>query len=428
MKDIKIVFIVVLLAIVSLHAVTKTSQEVFDKWIQWQQVCEDCSLVKKPTQLTAEWWGNVQTRYNKYNTMLQPCAYVLCDMTAKSINGQSIAPSISFQAKSSFNTIYTWLDNDMDSFLQYMLAHKFIDPAVNDYESKDDINNVILKYRRLFKLFLSDSDKHIQLKHFIALANRMFEYSFGLQTFPCFYQLLQDPTKHQLTRLLYSVMWFYLVGEGWKHWSEQCLRDIEREAKQGKEIVYIAGGNDIYQLLGRGIYRIRIIDPILPSQPAYYAEGWDWLVQGNGIGDILKFDNGRKKLLLKRSAYQEHGTFNASLSTGQSAALPLSTTTWTVYERNKKVGSVIFERRFCKPSDFVINSKKQSLLISFNEMYFVALPDDMHGWGIGAERLPENLLLHVKQLRKPVSKQVMANIRQGEYSPFMFILLGSCAT
>ena len=227
-------------------------------------------------------------------------------------------------------------------------------------------------------------------------------------------------------------MWFHLVGEGWKDWHQNCLDALKKEHDQGKRITYLAGGNDMYQLVKHGIYNIDIIDPMLPSQPDYYAEGWLWLIKKNGLGDkiIFNFDK-NTTVIMKRVGYKEFELFDASLSTGDTVKIRHSKTTWNLYNKKnmKKLGTITIDRRFARQADLVINKNaKKALLFSFNEMYFVDAPQSFGGWGIDTSVVKQDTKIFVKQLRKPITKSTWAHLRKADASSFSFILLGSCAT
>jgi hypothetical protein len=279
------------------------------------------------------------------------------------------------------------------------------------------------------RLLFAQEDSERRKAYLFAVANRLFEFCYGPETFAGFKPMLHNTPEYPIVRLLYSTMWHYLVGDGWKHWHNTCLDGLKKEVDSGKRVSYIAGGNDIYQLLKLGIYAIDVIDPMLPSQPEYYAEGWDWLIKKDGLGDEIMIDFPDKKLVMKRISYSEQGAFDAKLSTGITESLPLSKTTWHVFDRSnqKKLGSIVFDRRFCNQQDFIAHDKR-ALLISFNEMYFVAAPESLNGWGINLEKISPEMPIFIKQLRKPISRQVLLNLREAETSPFYFILLGSCPT
>ncbi len=423
----------VALGLTHLGAETKTDQEVFGKWIAWQHVFKDCSLTQMQSALNKNYWDRTLAHYKKHEALLGALKPFLQDVTGNSFEQEPASPMLSPQGKRTMGNLYAWLDRDMPKVFDYMKKHHFLDEHANDEEQGAHIDDVIYKYRKMLKVMFNHENKHIRHQYLFAVANRLFESCYGSWYNEKYNNFLSNRQMHQLGRFGYATMWYYLVGDGWKHWHDSCLQALEQEAKNKKELVYIAGGNDIYQLLKRGIYRIRVVDPMLPTQPAYYAEGWDWLLKGSegeGIDDLLTIDVMHKKLVMKREKYQEDGTFQASLSNGEDAALPKSTTEWGIYDEKikKRLGYVIFERRFCDRNDFVTRPDK-FLLASFNEMYFAAIPDHLSGWGITADGVPANMKLYVKQLRKPVTKKVLANISTCEQNEnFSFILLGSCPT
>lgn len=412
------------------YAETKTDDVVFEKWVAWQKVFKDHSLPQMHKRLDRTFWGNFVKRYQKYQTRIDCYTPLMNSLCLGNVDSAIFLLS----AKKTFKNFYSWIDKDIPQFLTYMQKNQFSTQAIDEQEQEIHIDDTIKKHTTLLKLFLNQPDKIKEQEYLFAFSNRMFEACFGDAAYnKKFYAMVNNNADHPLARFCYSTMWFYLVGEGWKHWHDACLKAVKRDADKGKEIVYIAGGNDIYQLLKYGIYNIRVIDPMLPSQPDYYAQGWDWLLQGqenHGIGDRLMLNFDDKPLVMKRESYQESDSFDAALSTGVTVKLPKSITTWGVYDttEQKRVGEIIFDRRFCQQSDFN-NDKKRSLLVSYNEMYFIAMPDSLHGWGIDMDALPRHLHWHVKQLRKPVTKEVLERLRKiEEDSNFSYIMLGSNAT
>lgn len=408
--------------------VVKTGDEVFAKWLAWQRVVE---AVQPKSFLKANVFQNngqdLKNYYKKkYDTIFgyKYCLNSLTDGFFSDSNGL-----VNLKTNKTFMRVYNDFDHDIGDLLNLFQLHGFVQGAVNKEEQGLPVEVVVQRCRSVLKTFFPIPDHKVRYQYCFNVATRMFDWCFGEKTHKNFSTILMSPEKHQLARFCHGVMWYYLVGEGWKHWHKDCLTRVVKEAKAGKEIVYIAGGNDIYQLLKNGVYNIRVIDPLLPSQPEYYSEGWSWFVEGT-IGDKLDVDLGNKKrVLLKREKHEQKGTFQADLSTGQMATLPLSVTHWSVYDANgkKKLGTVIFDRRFCMQDDFVYD-KKKAYVISFNEMYFVAIPPRLQGWGIDVSKFDSKFAFHVKQLDKPVGKPILTNLCKSEDTPFSFILLGSCAT
>lgn len=409
----------------------KSDKEVFCKWIEWQKVFDDCSLERTAQNFNQSYWSRFVARYQEQADRLASFRPFIKNVIGCRPTKKNIIKGLPDETNQRLEQLYSWFDHDIAALLKYMKKNEFLCDDVNDEEQEADIDDVIKKYKGLLKLFFDDSDKLVREKSLFAFSNRMFEFCFGLDTFDTFHNILNEQSLHQLGRFCYVAMWFYLVGEGWKHWHRECIDALVKHAQAGKEILYIAGGNDIYELIKAGIYRIRVIDPMLPSQPDYYAEGWDFMLKGcqtDGIGDRIQLDCDGKKMVMVREKYSEDGCFDAALSTNKTVSLPNSVTEWSIYdEQGQKLGYVIFERRFCNQSDF--DSKPASVpLCSFNEMYFVSMPEHLYGWGIDLKKIPEDFVMLVKQLRKPVSRKIMKNVAKGEESNFSFIMLGSCAT
>jgi hypothetical protein len=307
------------------------------------------------------------------------------------------------------------------------------------------------EYKDIIQLMFLDNDFLVSYKYLFTLANKFFEFCFYPDTWKIFEDLQINNADHPIAKLFYAIMWFHLAGSGWKNWSGSALKNIKKEAEQGKEIVYIAGGSDIYQLIANGVYNIRIIDPMLPSQPKYYSQGWSFLIHpladvgvryvGDysydsdqtwdtqlGIGDVITFDSFGKKIIMKRENFSFLGeTLKAMLSNGKVVEIEKSKTEWGFYdEKGARLGRFIIERRFVEQCDFEMSNDK-AFLISFNELYFISTTKVKGGWGMNPYRFDDNFNIHVKQLHKPVDVAVVKNMRKSfENMEFNYIALGTC--
>jgi len=65
------------------------------------------------------------------------------------------------------------------------------------------------------------------------------------------------------------------------------------------------------------------------------------------------------------------------------------------------------------------------MMISFNELYFVTSPNPQKTWGIDPKKFPDDFIIVAKQLRSPITKDMMVNMRNAELKPFSFIALGT---
>lgn len=297
-----------------------------------------------------------------------------------------------------------------------------------DVPNPHDSSILIQTHRRFIEALYAHENllQAYQMQH--TFATRLFEYVYE-QSWPTVCYEMYQRSLHPTLRLRDTLIWFYLAANGWKNWHADCLDALVVQAQQGKRVVYPGGGSDISALLARGIPNLTIIDPQLPSQPRYYADGWEWLIKGNGIsggiGDRLMCPN----VQLERIQYKEHGTFEATLADGSQKTLPLSTTVWAVRDvKDRPLGTYVFERRFTKQEDFKY-SPERVMLLSFNELYFVELPSMFGGWGILPIYFDEQQQIFVKQLPKSVSKKTVCNMRMVSsinFATFNFIALGTC--
>ena len=316
---------------------------------------------------------------------------------------------------------YGTLNNNIGELVTRVISTGHACCDQNKMDAGVHFQTLIDRYTQWAELLCHDTDAELQKQHLFGLANRMFTYFFDTG-WPRIQPMLQDSASYPALRLLYAITWKYLSGIGWKDWHQGCLDGVKREAARGKEVVYIAGGCDTYQLLCSGVHNIRVIDPMLPSQPKYYVSAWDLFVGGNAIGDTITFDHGLK--LVREKFVLHGGTLEAVCSDSVTRQIPLSTTVWAVNKNNKRVGSLTYERRYCNQDDFKFD-KKRVLLISFNELYFISCGDAAN-WGIDPRQFNKKLKIYVKQLQKPVTAAMAQHIWQVDQTPFSFIRLGTC--
>jgi hypothetical protein len=330
--------------------------------------------------------------------------------------------------------IYSMLDRDIPSLFRFLENNGLDSLELNGRENFSNPKDVRIKYTTMLEMLFAEGDYFREREYELAAANRLVEYCFGRETWPAFEKILYTANTWPVGRFAYSTIWYFLSGTGWKQWHMNAILGLKEAFKSGARIVYIAGGNDVYQLIKAGIYDIEIIDPLLPTQPRFYAGGWKFLFKKNGIGDeiILNFDGKTRPqsphphLVMRRAGYKEGEPFTALLHTGKRERLTASMTTWIIYDRDSgtRLGRLVINRRFCNQADFASGPGK-ALLMSFNELFFVATADVKKSWGINPEKFSTDFKMYVKQLRKPLTREVILNIRKGEESPLQFLSLGS---
>jgi len=420
--------------------ITKSAAEVFHKWFEWQRIVPTTDLTKLE-QLSEKNIVTFQLRYEQYAALLKPLQPFLCTISAGRINSNGydfrpldVARDGDAACIKNFAILNGLVDNDMSGFVRFITEHHFLCEENVTEEHCALSHDIITKYNALSELLFAQPGDGKNDPQLFTVANRFYEYCFGEKTFPEFNKLLLNPRSYPIARMLYAVAWYNLAGNGWKNWHENSLKNLSTLAGQGHRFVYIAGGSDLYQLIAAGVYNITNIDPQLPSQPKYYTNDWQFIMQGSspdgGIGDKIIFTLPERTITMIRTSYTEPGTtFKARLAAGDVIEIPHSTTSWTLFDQDgKQLGVYTLERRFCQQSDFDYEPNK-TLIMSFNELYYIALPEQFGGWGINSSRFDPRLSIVVKQLEKPVSKQMADNMRLAALlntSDFHFIALGTC--
>lgn len=344
-------------------------------------------------------------------------------------SGQRLASFNSILLLEYVSYIHWLLEYDMPSFIT--LLHnttQFTNAPKITIDQEIDRNNMLCTL--LFSLY----NKEEQHEYLFALANRFFEYCFHPATNTLFQTLFTNKEAHYIIRFLYAIIWFKLAGEGWSCWSQESLTLLKKHHDDGKKIIYVAGGSDILQLLKSEIYNVTIIDPQLPSQPKYYIDSWEWLIKGDGdnygITDTITLTtHTNATITLTRRQYNlSNETFNATLANNQTITLTQSTTTWEIHnEQGDYLGCYTFERRFINQEDFA--QPNTLFLMSFNELFFISATPSCNGWNIKPALFPSGDIFIIKQLSKPLNKEIIGNMRMANLmnkNDVKFIQLGSC--
>lgn len=441
MKRVVVLCTAMMFVFLHLDAEVRSAEELFKRWFLKdalnQHVYTDVML-KKSSQDYDEVYGNLFKKHiNKHKELLEPTFRFLNSCTGCNLHEFSQENfTISEKFKARYAAICRLLDSDVRGFVTLAQRKGLASELVYKHENEDKVEHVIDKYDKMVGSFVLDASKKTRNQKKFALANRFFEFCFDPKTVVHFDKLFKIEAYKPLANMLYSVIWKNLVGKGWISWHQSVLVQLRQEASRGKTIVYLAGGNDIYQLIKHGIFNIQVIDPMLgDTQSPYYIWDWEWFNKGEGenygIGDELTFAFGNKKMFMKRENYEQRGSFVAQLSNKTSANLPQTITKWAVYECKEKtrtrVGTISFERRFVTQQD-IASSTKKAFLASFNEGYYAFLPLSEGGWGLDLDAVDNNFLLYIKQLRKPISRAFIKNLVDSVLNKDASIKLGSCAT
>ncbi len=421
----------VLLIATSLAAETRTSKEVFGKWLDWQKLHSDVNLSDFADE-------QVSMDYARHLHGNVPEAARPQIATLLSIPAAPSPPDAEYaKMRNALRTTIEEIDDDVPDLVDRMRKQGFVPPGLDQREREGPFRDVTTKYRETLAWLLQPGDVNTAVFRRralrVAAANRFFEYCF-VDHHAHFRRLVGNKANHPIGRFLYANMWYNLSGDGWRVWHTDALARLREASADGDEIVYIAGGSDIYQPLLHGVRKLTVIDPMFPSQTKYYSEGWEFLIRGKstdttlaGVGDRIVFSEEEVAgglVMIRRSVSAEGTIRTGILSNDASEEYPETVTVWDLQNAaGKRIGRFTLERRFAKQEDFT-NLKRRRLLISFNELAYVAAAGD-DGWGLDVEAFPGNFEIEVKQLRRPVSRRTMINIRSMNTTDFYYIKLGT---
>ena len=320
------------------------------------------------------------------------------------------------------------MSRNMGAFIRKVEKAGLSSEELNTLDEATKFNMLLTRYTGFFRMLFADQSEESVEREFAA-ANRFVEFCFGSKTFLHVQKILQTPASKPLGRFLYAGMWKTLAGNGWKYWHKDTLNRLRQAYENGKTVVYVAGGSDVYQLLAHGIYNIKVIDPQLNgAQDNYYADQWEWLLKGTGpsggAGDELLFNTPDKKIVARRAKLVEGKRFSVKLDGGEELRPVSSTVVWEIFENDVPKGTLTFERRLATQEDFQPKDNEE-LLMSFNELFFIILPVEQDGWPIDPHKFANNISIHIKQLRKPVTKPMMENMAWVEEHNLAFLRLGT---
>ena len=415
-------------------ALVKDARDVFKRWIQIQQVIPDRDFASLTEQITPAFIEDFKTSYeinlpiiNKQLPFLTTLSNGLIDQY-----GYQIRYPLDEFFVSNLQKIYQLADTDVAALLNFLDALKLFEQTKTSGIS----NNLVDQCTGVTQLLFSGQTETSKVELMFNLANRFAEFAFG-ELFPTVTQrMLVDKSQHQKLRYLFSVIWQKLAGYGWKNWHETALNNLATHAANGKTVVYIAGGSDLYQLIKKGVYNIINIDPQLPSQPTYYTNDWEFLLNGE-INDQIIFNDESTKIIMVRTSYKRTGKqFQATLANNKKVLLDESETIWNLYSPDgKNIGKYTLKRRYCNQNDFILQDN-EVMLMSFNELHYICMPQNFgatapgnHGWGIDLTQLPSSFNIYVKQLRTPLSQSMLINMHTATMLNTVdlgYISLGSC--
>ena len=413
------------------HAETKKAAAVFAKWKRMQRLYHGVDITKALQRPHLHFLDSFKATFKSAEKKVHEFRGFIDDFAGEPVDSETIDDlSLTRAFEKNMKKLWHNVEHDMPKFVDYLREHplkkwKKFDATKHYYRRENlwanlDVSNMMFAH--------DDTWKHGELLR--SVAERFYQYCFSPKTATQFQKMMMDPDEFNNAKFLYSVIWRHLAGIGWRTWTQESLDNIKRATDKGKRITYIAGGSDIYYLIKNGIFNVTIIDPQLPSQVKYYTEDWSWLALGKDTTDVIEFADEGIDVVLKRTSFHESKkTFDVRLASGRMETFHNGSCVWKAYTKSGKyLGHYTFDRRFATQADFS-PADNEELMISFNELYFIAAPGILKGWGITPARFPSNFKMHVKQLVKPVTKEEVCNLRIASTlnkTDLKYIYLGTC--
>ncbi len=389
--------------------------DVFGRWLKDQRILNDVSLKDIPvdeTFITAfkEHVFSSARSVNSSHEFLQFISAYTMPKDSFMITRAAIDP-----IKDTIASLLRNLDDTPEAFVDQLCKSTLTSASINSIEEKASTADTLSKQQTIIRLLVAHKDPLVENKRLFSLGNRLVEFCFQPATFQHYSSLYKDKKNYPILRFINTAVWSTLVGEGWRHWHKNALAAVKTAAEENKEIVYVAGGADLYQFLRLGIYNVTILDPFYPTQDRYYSPGWDYLVastaKNKGLGDEIICGTECNNIKLVRSYTKEADYFYAKLSNDKVTKIRRSETQWDILDEDgNKRGVFTFKRRPVEQEDLASDPHKL-LVMSYDEMICIAQPDIIDGWGTDPSKLDDNFTMVIKQFRKPVDKLFLQNVR-----------------
>lgn len=324
-------------------------------------------------------------------------------------------------------TVARLLDTDIVTFMQHLIENV---TCLDCYrlQSQQEVYNAIYLYNQLIPELLGvyqQPDEKLYKALQIACANRLIEWSCCSKSAEQYLACFADARYHPLTYFCSAVIWKACIDDA-DYWHQGCLSSLKKEADGGKAVVCLAGLDHLYQLLQAGVTRISVVDTGYSAGRFDGADDIEWLVRRSeidpGIGDKIMLENGK---YLIRVAFGIDPHF-APFSMG-AASMKRSITEWGLYSQtNERIGTFIFDRRPLVQKDFEYDDNKV-FLMSYEALGYALRPVLFKGWNIDLALCDKRLSIYVKQLRKPMTYDMLCAYSLGQMLDYADTAFICCA-
>ena len=375
---------------------------------------------------------------------------------------------------------YQTVDQDVARWMQRLRERAQqeprVPPASLHVEPVEDPGQLwVERYHRLQQAAVALPAERLRHEARLVLGERLLGLMVGEARQAEYRALIRGPAGIPLMAAGCESVWQGLSGTGWRLWRDGALAALRRRSEAGHEVVYLAGGTDVYTLLRHGVRRIRVIDPIFPVQRPFYCRGWRLLLRGRfrdgGIGDRIVIrpirarppsrpsrpaapgrgagmeegngngngnGNGRNKkgkgkgkaartrraeaaieppavvgepLVLTRVAYRETGTLEAGTMNDGSRCRLPSSVTRWRVDGGGRDEPGYLVFERRFMTQADLRAHPERALLISFNELYYVLSPRDDNWGIDPRRFPAGLTIHVKQLRRPLDRAALLRLR-----------------
>lgn len=199
-----VTLIFALLIPASLAAETRTSKQVFEKWLTWQKLHGDVDLDDfAEEEISMDYarrlHGNVPAAARPQ------IAKLLAVPTASSPPDAEYA-----KMRNALRTTIEEIDDDVPDFVERLRDQGFAPPGLDQQERSGPFRDVTTKYRETLEWLLQAGDVNTGVSRRrglrVAAANRFFEYCF-VDEHAHFRRLVENKANHPIGRFLYTNIW-----------------------------------------------------------------------------------------------------------------------------------------------------------------------------------------------------------------------------
>lgn len=264
-------------------------------------------------------------------------------------------------------------------------------------------------YATLMKVLFPGSEGRNAL---VAFANSCFEWAFSPDLGTLYENIIRDVDAYVQSFFINAVMHNFLSDQGGVAWHNKCLEQLTQEFACGKKIVHFGLTDDVGALLEAGIYNIKVIDAGSGWMNFDDTSFFSRLVKKAELGDVYSFLSHHGRIYLECKKIETGKEREFHIDHTSSFVAPTKHALWSVTdEQGQLKGVITIQFRPFNKYDFLIQDQAV-LVMSYTDFVRAAFPRVFKGMGIDFALFPEQGRLYIRQLRKPITRDVMLSFQQ----------------